>query len=94
MAASVPVLDVAEAQVEADGLGQQGQQCSLLQLVVQDGCVTLAPACSHISLPFFVERGGGGETTPFGVNLMRTQVLILGCTGPFFVETQAQADHT
>ncbi|KAA6420529.1 MAG: hypothetical protein FRX49_09690 [Trebouxia sp. A1-2] len=29
---SVPVLDVAEAQVEADGLGQQGQQRSLLQL--------------------------------------------------------------
>ena len=60
MAASVPVLDVAEAQVEADGLGQQGQQRSLLQLVVQDGCVTLAPACSHISLPFFVEKGRGG----------------------------------
>jgi len=65
VAASVPVLDVAEAQVEADGLGQQGQQCSLLQLVVQDGCVTLAPACSHISLPFFVERGGGGGKYAF-----------------------------
>lgn len=48
VAASVPVLDVAEAQVEADGLSQQRQQRSLLQLVVQDGCVTLTPACAHI----------------------------------------------
>ena len=45
-----PVLDIAEAKIEADGLGQQGQQGSLLQLVVQDGCVALAPApisCVH-----------------------------------------------
>ena len=55
VAASVPVLDVAEAQVEADGLGQQRQQRSLLQLVVQDGCVTLTPACAHIGLPFLVK---------------------------------------
>ncbi len=38
-----PVLDIVEAQVEADSLGQQGQQSPLLQLVVQDGCVAATP---------------------------------------------------
>ena len=33
------LLDVVQAQVQADGLGQQGQQGPLLQLVVQDGRV-------------------------------------------------------
>lgn len=42
-----PVFDIVEAKVEADGLGQQGQQGPLLQLVIQDGCVTLTPACTH-----------------------------------------------
>ncbi len=59
----IPVLDVAEAQVEADGLGQQGQQRSLLQLVVQDGCVTLTPACAHIGFPLFVKVGVQADHT-------------------------------
>ena len=61
MAASVPVLDVAEAQVEADGLGQQRQQRSLLQLVVQDGCITFTPACGHIAFLFSVEIKGQAD---------------------------------
>ena len=38
------VLHIVEAQVEADGLGQQRQQRALLQLVVQDRGVTLSSA--------------------------------------------------
>ena len=38
------LLDVVQAQIQADGLGQQGQQRPLLQLVVQDGCVACSPA--------------------------------------------------
>ena len=39
-----PVLHIAQAQVQADGACQQGQQRILLQLVGQDGCVACSPA--------------------------------------------------
>ncbi len=41
------VLDVRQAHIEGDCLGKEGHEGSLLQLVLQDVCIALAPA-EHI----------------------------------------------
>lgn len=63
------VLDIVEAQVEAHRLRQQRQQRPLLQLVVQDRCVALAPV-THPTSALTIQAHTGDGISEFCLEMV------------------------